>query len=127
MLQTIRRMGHWLYDAMTKSYLEFFKATGLLGAGGWPGAATNELHMFWHERFMIPTPPELIVLLYPFLPKLEQVIKELGNKATLSMRAAPVLLTYLARVVIQDAIGGLYQLYPEHDVHVLLNTSSLFR
>lgn len=69
---------------MTKSYLEFFKATGLMGARGWPGAATNELHMFWHERFMVPTPPELVVLLYPFLPKLGQIIKELVQECLLS-------------------------------------------
>ena len=54
MFQVIRRSGKWLYDSLSRSYLEFFKAVGLLGAGGWPGAATNELHMFWHERFMIP-------------------------------------------------------------------------
>ncbi|KAL0020334.1 hypothetical protein WJX77_011787 [Trebouxia sp. C0004] len=33
----------------------------------------------------------------------------------------------LARVVIQDAAGGLSRVHPHHDVHVLLNTSSVFR
>jgi len=127
MFQVIRRSGKWLYDSLSRSYLEFFKAVGLLGAGGWPGAATNELHMFWHERFMIPTPPELIVLLFPFLPNLEQAIKELGAAASLSMHAAPLNLKYLARVVIQDAAGGMSRVHPDHDVHVLLNTSSVFR
>ncbi len=91
--RVIRRSRKWLYDSLSRSYLEFFKADGLLGAGGWPGAATNELHMFWHERFMIPTPPELIVLLFPFLPNLEQAIKELGAAASLSMHAAPLILS----------------------------------
>ena len=127
MFQVIRRSGKWLYNSLSRSYLEFFKAVGLLGAGGWPGAATNELHMFWHERFMIPTPPELIFLLFPFLPNLEQAIKELGAAASLSMHAAPLILKYLARVVIQDAAGGMSRVHPDHDVHVLLNTSSVFR
>lgn len=126
-IQVIRRSGKWLYDSLIRSYLEFFKAVGLLGCGGWPGAATNELHMFWHERFMIPCPKELIVLLFPFLPKLEKTIKELGAAASLSMHAAPLILGYLARVVIQDAAGGMSQLHPDHDVHVLLNTSAAFR
>ena len=125
--QVIRRSGKWLYDSMSRSYLEFFKAVGLIGARGWPGAATNELHMFWHERFMIPTPPELIVLLFPFWPNLERAIKDLGAAASLSMHAAPLVLKYLARVVIQDAAGGVSRLHPDHDVHMLLKTSSTFR
>ena len=127
LFQVIRRTGKWLYDSLIKSYLEFFKAVGLLGCGGWPGAATNELHMFWHERFMIPAPDELVLLLFPFLPKLEVAIKELGHAASLSMHAAPLILKYLARVVIQDAAGGMYKMHPDHDVHVLLNTSAVFR
>ena len=83
--------------------------------------------MFWHERFMIPTHPELIVLLLPFLPNLEQAVKELGAAASLSLHAAPLNLKYLARVVIQDAAGGMSRVHPDHDVHVLLNTSSVFR
>ena len=46
LLQVIARMGKWIYEAMYKSYLEFFKASGLMGAAGWEGAATNELRMF---------------------------------------------------------------------------------
>jgi len=125
--QVIRRTGKWLYDSLVRSYLEFFKAVGLLGCGGWPGAATNELHMFWHERFMIPAPDELVVLLFPFLPNLEKTIKELGAAASLSMHAAPMILQYLARAVIQDAAGGMCKMHPDHDVHVLLNTSAVFR
>ena len=43
------------------------------------------------------------------------------------MHAAPFILKYLARVVIQDAAGGMYNMHPDHDVHVLLNTSAVFR
>lgn len=43
-MQVIRRSGKWLYDSQSKTYLDFFKADGLLGCGGWAGAATNELH-----------------------------------------------------------------------------------
>ena len=126
-MQVIRRSGKWLYASLIKSYLDFFKAVGLLGCGGWPGAATNELHMFWHERFMIPAPQELVLLLFPFLPNLEKAINELGAAASLSMHAAPLILLYLAKVVIQDAAGGMSQMHPDHDVHVLLNTSPVFR
>ena len=43
------------------------------------------------------------------------------------MHAAPLILKYLARVVIQDAAGGMARRFPQHGVHVLLNTSPVFR
>ena len=127
MLQIVRRCGRWVYDSCTRSYLEFFKPIGLLGAADWPGAATNEFHMFWHERFMIPTPEELILLLFPFLPNLEQAIKELGKAASLSMHAAPLFIRYLGKVLIQDAASGMAEQHPDPDVHKLLNSSPVFR
>ena len=103
------------------------RPVSLLAAAGWPGAASNELNMFWHERFMIPVPNELVVLLFPFLQNLEKAVQELGEAASSSIHAAPQLLQYLARVVVQDAAGGMCRMHPEHDVHRLLNSSPVFR
>ena len=81
----------------------------------------------WHERFMVSTPRELVLLLFPFLPNLQMAITELGKKASLSMRASPRLLECVAKIVIQDAVAGMCDKYPEHDVHRLLLTSAVFR
>ena len=64
----ILRLGKWLYDAMYKSYLLFFKPEGLLGVGGWPGAPQKDYHQFWAERFFIEPPASLTTFLFPFLP-----------------------------------------------------------
>ena len=72
-LQVIKRMGHWIYDAMVKSYLTFFKPAGLLAAGEWPGAAKNDYGQFFHERFMMTVPEELVEYLFPHLPELKRV------------------------------------------------------
>jgi hypothetical protein len=66
-------MGKWNYEAMTKSYLMYFKPAGLLGSAGWPGAATNDYEQYWHPRFCVQVPQGLVDLLFPFLPKLRQV------------------------------------------------------
>lgn len=62
-----------------------------------------------------------------YLPGVEKVIKEMGPAASLSMQAAPLVLRYLMKKVIQDAVAGMAQRHPEHDVHKLLNTSETFR
>ena len=58
---------------MYKSYLRWFKPEGLLAAAGWAGAAEHNFNSFWHERFCIAVEPELVALIYPFLPELEEV------------------------------------------------------
>ena len=120
-------MGGWLYDALYKSYLEFFKAAGLMAAAGWEGAATNELRMFFAERFFIVVPPELQNLVFPFLPELQRIVESMGRQAGPSMIASVAVFKYLAVCVVQDAAGGLALDYPEHDVHRLLNSSPVFR
>lgn len=120
-------MGRWTYECVYKSYLEFFPPSGLLAAAEWPGVATNELNMFWHERFMLPTPNELVLRLFPFLPGLEATLKEMGKAATLSMKAAPYVLRHVAKVLIQDSAAGMSQQFPGHPVHRLLETSDVFR
>jgi hypothetical protein len=127
LLQVICRMGGWLYDAMYKSYLEFFKASGLMGAAGWEGAATNELKLFFAERFFIVVPPELQNLVFPFMPELERIVKSMGPRAGTSMTASVAVFKYLAVVLVQDAAGRLTLDYPEHDVHRLLHGSPVFR
>lgn len=66
-------MGKWSYEAMSKSYLMYFKPVGLLAAAGWPGAVNNDYDQFWHPRFYVSVPKELVHRLFPFLPGLEQV------------------------------------------------------
>lgn len=67
-------MGKWNYEAMTKSYLMYFKPVGLLAAAGWPGSSTNDYDQFWHPRFMVAVPDQLVKMLFPFLEKLEEVL-----------------------------------------------------
>ena len=126
-VRVIARMDKWIYEAMYQSYLEFFKPSGLMGAAGWEGAATNELRMFFAERFFIVVPEELEVFLFPFLPELKRRVESLGSKAGSSMKASILVFKYLALVVIQDAAGGLAAQYPDHDVHKLLYQSQAFR
>ena len=45
--QVIARFGQWLYNAMYKSYLLFFKPEGLLAVAGWEGAAQKNFNTFW--------------------------------------------------------------------------------
>ena len=71
--QVIARMGKWLYEAMSRSYLKYFKPSGLLGAGGWPGAANNDYKQFWHPRFCVEAPPALLKALFPQLEPLAEV------------------------------------------------------
>ena len=67
------RMGKWTYEAMNRSYLAYFKPLGLLGAGGWPGAAKNDYNQFWHPRFCVEVPSILIERLFPQLAALKKV------------------------------------------------------
>lgn len=119
--------GSCNYEAMYTSYLECFKAAALLGAAGWEGASTNDLSMFFAERFFIVVPEELEVVVFPFLPELQKRVEALGADAGPSVKASVRLFKYLAVVAIQDAAGGLALQYPQHDVHRLLNASPVFR
>jgi hypothetical protein len=47
-MQVIARFGKWLYAAMYKSYLMFFKPEGLLAMGNWPRAAQKDFQTYWH-------------------------------------------------------------------------------
>lgn len=71
-------MGKWAYEAMSKSYLTYFKPSGLLGAAAWPGAAQNDYHQFWHPRFCVEVPEALIQLLFPQL----DLLKEVGSHSS---------------------------------------------
>ena len=135
MLQTIQRLGRWLRDALYKSYLRFFKPDGLLSLGGWPGAAQKRFERaFWHERFMVEVPEELIYWVYPFLKDIEEDLKVLGSKAKNSMKSIKEVLQYLAVVLVQDALEltsmeqeGSRFIFNDHPVHKLLMEHQLFR
>ena len=86
-MQVISRMGHWVYQALYRSYLLFFKPAGLLAAGDWPGAATNDYSLFWHERFLMTVPEELVNLLFPFLVRLDKVGQEVTCMLMLMLRS----------------------------------------
>lgn len=66
-------MGKWLYTALFQSYLMYLPPEGLLGAGWWPGAAQKDFNQYWHPRFCIVVPEELVAVLFPFLSSLEEV------------------------------------------------------
>ena len=77
---------------MSKSYLLCFKPVGLLAAGGWPGVAQNDYDQFWHERFCVAVPAELVNHLFPFLSKVEEVsiLVSLSLSVTLTMTSVLV-------------------------------------
>lgn len=112
---------------MSQSYLTGFNVEGLLARGGWPGATKKETDQYWNERFLIRVPESLIALLLPFLEGLKEKVAALGVKAGNSMRAACEFYPFIAIIVIQDAAHSMARRFPEHPVHVLLNSSAEFR
>jgi len=118
-LQTIARMGRWLYQSLYNSYLRYFKPEGLLGLAGWPRAAQKDYNTFFHSRFLMPVPLELQQLLMPFLSTLQQQVEGMGQAATASRKAFLKLLAYGVGVVVQDALE-LADLSPRNPVHSLL-------
>jgi hypothetical protein len=119
-------MGKWIYQAMYRAYLLFFKTEGLLAMGGWPDAAKGETQMYWHERFMVQVPVELLDHVMPFIKGLRAALKELGEDAKASMRSVLAAMEYLALVVVQDALE-LVQEYPDNPVHKHLMEHAAFR
>ena len=83
-----------------------------MAAAGWEGAATNELWMFFDERFFTVVPPELQNLIFPFLPELQRIVESMGRQAGPSMVAYVLVFKYLALVVVQDAAGILALDFP---------------
>jgi len=124
--QVIARMGHWVDQSMYNSYLRFFKPEGLLGLGGYPGAAQKDYNTFYHPRFCVPVPAELQQLLMPYLGQLEQQVQSLGTNASASRRAFIKLMRYGVGVVVQDALE-LADSAPKNPVHRLLRTNQCFR
>lgn len=125
-LQVIGRQGSWLKAAMYKNYLRFFDTRALLGLGDWPEGTQGNLSMYWHERFQMQVPEELITLLFPFLPDLEATVAEMGKAANISVRAVPVMLRTLAVVLVQDALE-VAELFSHQPVHVLLSDANHFQ
>jgi hypothetical protein len=134
-LQTIHRLGRWLKQALYKSCLRFFKPDGLLSLGGWPDAVQKRFERaFWAERFLAPVCQELVHVVYPFLPRLEEELQQLGSAAKTSMRSIVEVLRYLGVVAVQDALdltceeaGGKTYVYTDHPVHRLLLADPRFQ
>ena len=116
-MQVIARAGHWLPDAMHKSYLKFYKPEQLLASGEWPIDKPHAL--FWAPRFMMQVPERLIDLIFPFLRPLQQKVASMGSAARPSHQAVPKVLHYLAIALIQDALE-LAERFPDDPAHKLL-------
>ncbi|KAK9868889.1 hypothetical protein WJX84_000649 [Apatococcus fuscideae] len=94
--ETIARMGRWLRQAMYKSYLKFFRAEGLLAAGGW---SIEKPHGFFYDAS------------YRFCTTLSESVV--------------LLLEYLGIVLVQDSLV-LAEQFPDDPIHELLSTSPTF-
>lgn len=104
---------------MYKNYLAFFDPVALLSLGDWPEGEKGNQSMFWHERFHMSVPDELVHLLIPFLRALEKTVADMGRRASISVRSVPVVLRTLAIVVVQDALE-LAEDFSKHPVHAML-------
>jgi hypothetical protein len=124
-VQVVARMGKWIYQAMYKAYLLFFKPEGLLAMGGWPNAGKGETQMYWHPRFMAEVSEQLLHHAMPFIKGLKEAVQELGLAARPSMRSAIAAMEYLGLVVVQDALE-LASVYPDHPVHKHLMEHHVF-
>jgi hypothetical protein len=82
--------------------------------------------MFWHERFMVEVPDELIQYIMPWLNDLKLKVDNLGDKTGPSRRSVVEAFEYLARVAVQDALE-LSDRFPNHPVHVFLNGSEAYK
>jgi hypothetical protein len=66
-------MGKWSNSALNKSYLLDYKPAGLLALAGFPRAAENDLQTFYHDRFGMTVPKELLTIIYPYMDDLDKV------------------------------------------------------
>ena len=83
MPQLIARVGRWLRNALTLSYLKFFTPEALLAAAGWD---KSRLDGFFDERFCIEVPAELVRYVFPCA---EQLAKEVRGGLRARGSAAP--------------------------------------
>ena len=120
------RHGGWAKGALFKNYLQLFDTHALLALGDWPEGAQGTPNMFWHERFHMHVPEELIVLLFPFLPALEKTVYGLRAGGNISVQAVPEVLRSLAVVVVQDSLE-LVDLLRNHPVHQRLAQNDRFQ
>lgn len=82
--------------------------------------------MFWHERFMVEVPLELVEVLMPWLADFKRRVDAMGDEAGPSRRSVLQACEYLVTVVVQDALE-LIDDYPDHPIHILLKEQQAFR
>lgn len=116
-LQSIAKMGRWINDALSNSYLVFYTPDALLSIGGW--SIEKPYDKFWAERFCIPLAQEMVNLVFPFLPGFRKTVEDMGSSAGTSMQSLVSGLDYLGGVVIQDTLD-LVDDFPNHPVHAML-------
>lgn len=128
--QSIQRLGGWNQATYQQAYLlTALKPEALLAMGFWPGAAQQELNVFWRENFMVKVPEELIQYLAPWLQPFAKEVEEAegdGVPVSQSAKGFVLLAHYLMYVVVQDALE-LAEDYPANPVFALLLKNALFR
>lgn len=75
--EILRRWGQWNKDACEKSYLLALPTEGLLAAGEWPDWDTRT-DQYFHPRFMVEVPMELIYKMAPGWKEIENTVLEVS-------------------------------------------------
>jgi len=98
------------------------------------GFERDQPSQYWHERFSVPCPAELIDLLLPWFKGFQAAISqaEKDHKPVYpSAYGVQKLLPYLCWVVVQDALelcsGNRLAAFKDNPVHQLLLTNSTFQ
>ena len=105
-IDEIARIGGWNNEVVSQIYLAGYSAKMILAMGNWPEAGSGDLKQYWAERLLMPMPPELMQVIYPFTPNLEAQILEAKNK-NMSIKSAESVydsLHWFATVIFQDAL-----------------------
>eukprot|EP00967_Tisochrysis_lutea_P047341 scaffold57646_cov16-Tisochrysis_lutea.AAC.1 len=115
----IARMGRWNIDIQHSNYVTDTPVQGLLAAGGFTLQSDGVLHnyalppnctgdhdkVYFHERFTITVPEELIYIVFSFLPRFkESVDKVLRRPKVVGPGNVLQHLTEMGRALVQDAI-----------------------
>ena len=117
--QVVMRMGRWIYNAMTRSYLFFADPKGLLAIGEWPEGAQGNLNTFWAPIMHMQVSENLISVVFPFWPDTKARVEAAGASAPPSARAWPQVLENAGIVLVQCALE-LADEQPQNPLHAKL-------
>ena len=71
-MQSVQQMGHWSRDELSTRYEEDWAYDALQAIGGWTDAHKDS-NQYFHARFQLAVPDELIIRLFPCLPAMQAV------------------------------------------------------